>query len=320
MEEKIKESGKSIIYHIPDFLDWLEIEKGLSTKAQENYHRFLQKFLEWLKNNKIENIKPHELTPEHIWKYRTLLSRKKSSKTNEFLKRSTQNCYLIALRSLLTFFADRNILSLPPEKVELPKERDNKKTVHFLDITEVLKLLDAPDVSTKTGLRDRVILETLFSTAIRVAELISLNREQIKITDDSEDLEIVIVGKGGRPRPIYFSERAVKWLRQYLEIRKDKEKALFVSYRGKEPLSRLTTRSTERAVKKYVVKTGLPIQTSCHTLRHSSATYLLSQGVDLRTVQEFLGHKNIITTQIYTHITNKRLRDVHRKYYNNKNF
>jgi len=177
--------------------------------------------------------------------------------------------------------------------------------------------LEAPKTSTATGLRDRAILETFFSTGLRVAELVSLNKEQIKITPELKDLEIVVIGKGNRSRPVYFSERAIKWLRKYLETRKDKEKALFISYKGPTTTreKRLSSRSMESIVKKYAILAGIPTFTTCHTIRHSFATDLLSQGVDLRTIQEFLGHKNISTTQIYASVTSKKLRETHKKFH-----
>jgi integrase/recombinase XerD len=184
-----------------------------------------------------------------------------------------------------------------------------------LTLEQVEKLLEAPDTSNEVGLRDRAILETFFSTGMRAGELVNLNREQIKIKPETKDLEITIIGKGQRPRTVYLSERAVFWLRKYLETRKDKEKALFINYRGKKPGTRLTIRSLERIVKKYAILAGLPLNTVCHTLRHSFATDLLSKGVDLRVVQEFLGHKNISTTQIYTHVTRPQLREIHKKYH-----
>jgi site-specific recombinase XerD len=309
------QSFKPLPQYLPDFLDWLEIEKGLSSKTQENYDRFLKCFFKWLKANKLKNLTPPELTKEHIWKYRVFLSRQYISKsTKKPIKRSTQNYYLIALRSFLTFFAEKDIPSLPPEKVKLPKEK-SEKTIHFLTLDQVKKLLETPDTRDIIGLRDRAILEVLFSTGLRVSELVSLNRDQIKIKPETKDLEISIIGKGNRPRTVYLSERAVDWLRTYLATRNDKNKALFINYKGRNPGGRLTARSVERIVKKYALLAGLPANTTCHTLRHSFATDLLMKGVDLRTVQEFLGHKNIVTTQVYTHVTRPRLREIHRKYH-----
>ena len=311
----MEKSEKPIKEYIPDFLDYCAVEKGLSENTQKNYDRYLKNFVSWLKKNNKENILPHQLTSEDVWEYRLYLSRSKNPRTNEYLTSNTQQGYLIALRALLTFFAERDILSLPPEKVKLPKLK-KEKSVKFLTIDQIEKLLLAPDTSNKIGIRDRAILETLFSTGLRIAELVALNRDQFSNIKDKKDLELGIIGKGGTPRTVYFSERALKWIKKYLDTRNDKDKALFINYRSpKEKNRRLTPRSIERIVKKYAIKAGVPIFTTPHTLRHSYATDLLMQGVDLRTVQEFLGHKNIATTQIYTHITNKRLRDIHRKYH-----
>ncbi|MBC7074286.1 tyrosine-type recombinase/integrase [Candidatus Parcubacteria bacterium] len=313
MEEKDKKliktsQQKPIIEYLNDFLDWLDIEKGLSFKTQENYARFLKKFFEWLKLEKLENLKPAELSPEHIFKYKVFLSRGKKT-----LKKTTQACYLIALRQFLTFFAEKDILSLPPEKIKLPKETEKK--IHFLNLDQVKKLLEAPNTSDIVGLRDRAILEVLFSTGMRVGELVKLTKDQIKIEPQTKDLEITIIGKGERPRTVYFSERAIFWLREYLKTRQDKERALFISYRGKTPGAPITIRSVERMIKKYATLAGLPPNTVCHTLRHSFATDLLQKGVDVRLVQEFLGHKSIVTTQIYTHITKPQLKKIHQKYH-----
>ena len=314
----MEKSQKPIPQHLNDFLDWLEIEKGVSSKTQENYSRFLKRFLKWLESNKLEKLKPHELTPEHIWKYRAYLARQYSPKTKRNLKKTTQNYYLIALRALLNFFADRDILSLPAEKIKLPKGKDGR-IVNFLNLEQLEKLFSAPDTFKLSGLRDRAILESLFSTGMRISELVNLNREQIKLKPETTDLEIVIIGKGNKPRPIYFSERAVHWLRKYLENRHDKEKALFINYKNKKGTSRrLTPRSIQLSIKRYAIKAGVPLTTTPHVLRHSFATDLLEQGVDLRTLQEFLGHKSPLATQIYTHVTSKRLRDIHRKFHSGR--
>lgn len=312
----MKKDEKSIIEHIRDFLEYLDIEKGLSNKSQETYGRLLKKFIKWLESNNLKSLLPHELTDEHIRKYRVFLSQTINRKTKEPLRRSTQNYYLIVLRNLLNYFADRDIISLPAEKIKLPKLKTEDRVIKFLTLDQIRKLLEAPRTSNITGLRDRAILETLFSTGLRVAELTSLNKEQIKITSETKELEVVVIGKGNRPRPVYFSQRAVKWLKKYLETRKDKEKALFINYKGPKTASkRLSARSVENIVKKYAILSGVPIFTSPHTIRHSFATDLLTQGVDLRTIQEFLGHKNIGTTQIYAHLTSRKLRETHRKFH-----
>ena len=313
----MKKSQKPIIEHIPDVLDYCEIEKGLSNNTQENYHRYLQRFVEWLEKNNKKDLLPHQLSNEDIWDYRLYLSRKYKHR-GQALKRITQNYYLIALRALLSYFSDKDIVSIPSDKIKLPRDARAEKTVKFLNLEQIEKLLLAPNIKNKIGLRDRAILETLFSTGLRVAELVALNRDQFANIENKKDLELSIVGKGDVPRIVYFSERALSCIKKYLEIRQDKEKALFVNYRGKKTFSRLTRRSMERIVKQYAILAGVPIFTTPHTLRHSMATDLLTQGVDLRTIQEFLGHKSILTTQIYTHITSKRLRDIHRKYHSGK--
>ena len=310
----MKKSSKPLSQYLNDFLDWLDIEKGLSSKSQENYSRFLKKFIDWLKKNDMIDLKPHQLSPAHIWDYRVYLSRQ----SKKPLKKSTQNYYLIALRSLLNYFANRDILSLPAEKIKLAKDKDERK-INFLNLEQIEKLFSIPDTSKINGLRDRAILEIFFSTGLRIAELVSLNREQINLKLTTKDLEVGIIGKGNRSRTIYFSERAVYWLRKYFERRKDKEKPLFINYqRRKDAPRRLTARSIEKIIKKYALLAGLPANTTPHTLRHSFATDLLTQGADLRIIQEFLGHRNIATTQIYTHVTNKRLRDIHREFHGGK--
>jgi len=311
----MKKNTRPIIEHINDFLEYLDIEKGLSNKSQETYYRFLAKFSSWLSTNKLEKLLPHELTEDHIRKYRVFLSQSFNKATKEPIKKSTQNYYLIALRNLLNYFTDRDILSLPAEKIKLIKEKE--RSVKFLNLDQIKKLLSTPSIKTITGLRDKAILETLFSTGLRIAELVALNREQFTNIQDKKDLELSIIGKGGHPRTIYFSERALSWLKRYLETRKDKGRALFIHYKGpkKQAGERLGARAIENLVKKYALLSGNPITTTPHVIRHSFATDLVSKGVDIRIVQEFLGHRNIATTQIYTHITRPQLREIHRKFH-----
>ncbi|MGE5425972.1 MAG: tyrosine-type recombinase/integrase [Bacillota bacterium] len=307
---------KPIINYLIDFLDFSEIEKGLSTKTQENYTRFLRKFFRWLESSGYKEMKPADLTPDHIWQYKVHLSRHADPKTKRTLKKSTQNYYLIALRSLLEFFVEKDITSLPPSKVKLAKDKGDKE-IKFLKLEQLARLLSTPDGSSLIGLRDRAILESLFSTGLRVAELATLDREQIRLKEPVSDLELSVIGKGSKIRAVYFSARAARTLKAYLDERKDFDPALFVNYRRGSARSgesrRLTVKSIEDIVKKYVKIAGLPVMATPHTLRHSFATDLLNQGVDLRTVQEFLGHSNIATTQIYTHVTNRQLRDIHRR-------
>jgi len=312
-------SNKKIIDHVKDFLDYCEVEKGLANKTQENYKRYLDKFVSWLKIANKSDLHPHELTADNIWAYRLYLSRYQDNKGKP-LKKATQNYYLIALRALLSYFTAKDVVSLPADKIALPKDAKGEKTVKFLNLEQIEKLLLAPDINSPAGLRDRAILESLFSTGLRIAELVALNKEQLVNASGKKDLELGIIGKGSHPRTVYFSERALSWIKKYIETRKDKEKALFINYRMRSDAeNRLTPRSIERMVKKYSLLAGVPIFTTPHTLRHSMATDLLNQGVDLRTIQEFLGHRNIVTTQIYTHVTNKRLRDIHRQFHSGKN-
>jgi len=308
----MEKSKKPIIQFLNDFLDWLEVEKGLASKTQENYARFLKRFFDWLKVKKLQNLKPDELSPKHIQDYRLFLARHFN------LKKSTQIYYLIALRSLLTFFAKHDILSLPPEKVSLPK-RVLEREIRFLTLKDLEKLFSQPDTSKIQGIRDRAIMEVLFSTGMRISELCSLNRDQIKIPPKIEEIEISIIGKGGKIRPVYLSKRAVFWLKKYLEQRTDSQKALFISHKRKTYKDlRLTPRFIQKMIKKYALLAGLPPNTTPHVLRHSFATDLLARGVDLKTIQEFLGHKTITATQIYTHVTSHRLKEVHKKFHGGK--
>lgn len=307
--------------YLGDYLDYLEIEKGLSSKTQENYSRFLNKFFNYLQENNLEHLKAKDIDSDLIWKYKVYLSRHVNKRNNKSLKKTTQNYYLIALRSLLDYFLEKNITSLPPSKIKLAKDKADRD-IKFLKLDQLARLLDSPDTSTPIGRRDRAILESLFSTGLRVAELQALNRDQLKIKDETELLEIAVVGKGEKIRTVYFSKRAVASLRDYLKGRYDFDEALFINYRrgaeNSDADRRLSIKSIESIVKKYVIISGLPVMATPHTLRHSFATDLLNQGVDLRTVQEFLGHSNIATTQIYTHVTNKQLKDIHKKIHNNR--
>jgi site-specific recombinase XerD len=318
--------NKSLLSYIPDFLDYLEVEKGLAALSVKNYDRFLSKFKIWL-NKYHEGLKPHQLDKDIIWQYRLFLSRQGvNAKTKQNLQKSTQNYYLIALRNFLAYLIEKDIETLPSEKVKLAKDDLKERVVKFLNLEQLEQLLLAPDTSQIIGLRDRTILETLFSTGLRVAELVSLNRDQfnLKIISNPklDSLELTIIGKGRRSRPVYFSRRCLDWIINYLAKRKDMEQPLFVGhgrFKKDKTENRLLPRSIEKILTKYSKIAGLPFIATPHTLRHTYATDLLNQGADLRTVQEFLGHKNIVTTQIYTHVTNKRLKDLHQKFHSGKN-
>ncbi len=318
----MENSSKPIKEHLQDFLDFCEVEKGLRKNTQENYKKYLQKFLHWLDQANLSSILPHQLTSDHVWTYRLYLSRTPSSATGKLLSKGTQNYYLIALRALLGYFVAKDIQSLPPDKIALAKADRGLKSIKFLSLEQIGKLLASVEPKDDISIRDRAILESFFSTGLRIAELVSLNLDQFESIKNKKDLELGIIGKGGKPRTVYFSERALEYIRKYLGIRNGiknmNSKALFVNFRGDKKDNadiRLTPRSIERIVKKYAMLSGVPIFTTPHTLRHSYATDLMNQGVDLRSIQEFLGHSNIATTQIYTHVTNKRLRDIHHQFH-----
>lgn len=319
----MNEVNKTIIKFIPEFLEYCEIEKGLSQTTSKNYYNFLKVFADWLRYNKLAELKPYELSDRHIWDYRLYLSRKKD-KRGSFIKKTTQSYYLISIRNLLNYFTYKDIQCLPAGKIILPKVTSADKKIKFLTVSQVLTLLDMPDVSLESGLRDKAILESLFSTGMRVSELASLNIDQFdrkKLSlPISDDMELSISGKGGSVRTVYFSGRSLEWISKYLRIRNDLYPPLFINYQlNQDNEHRLTTRSIESIVKKYKSMAGLPVDATPHTLRHSYATDLLEQGADLRSVQELLGHKNIVTTQIYTHITNKHLRGVYKKFHSGQN-
>ena len=312
----MQKSNKPLINHINDFLEYCEVEKGLAPLTIKNYDRFLNSFRKWLTDNNLSEIKPHDLTSKIIWDYRLWLSKRFDAIKTKYLEKSTQSYYLIALRSLLSYFAEKDIISIPSDKIKLPKVA-KERLVKFLSLEQISALFQAPDIKTIIGLRDRAILEILFSTGLRVAELTNLNISDLP-KNKPDGCELSIRGKGSHIMTIYISKRAYEWISRYLNARRDKEKPLFINYRGKnDDLGgrRLTIRSVERAVKRYSMQIGLPVVVTPHVLRHSYATDLLLQGVDLRIIQEFLGHRNIATTQIYTHVTNKELRDIHKKFH-----
>lgn len=299
----------SLPQHIDHFFEYLEVEKNCSKLTIRDYRHYLEVFYDWfsstLPNKTIEDI---DLTD--IRKYRVFLASKTNDK-GESLKRVTQNYYVIALRSFLRYLIKNDIKTLEPSKIDLPKTES--RSLKFLEREQIERLVTAADTSKEEGIRDRTILELLFSTGLRVSELVKLNRDQINL----ERREFGIIGKGGHARIVFVSDRAAEWIQRYVAARSDSFKPLFIRYSGRVreedegELMRLTVRSIERIVKKYVKIAKIPVDASVHTLRHSFATDLLTNGADLRSVQEMLGHKNIATTQIYTHITNKQLREVH---------
>ncbi len=293
-----------------DFLEYLELERNVSQNTIENYNHYLTRFLDFA-----GEIEPSEIDLDLIKKYRLHLARWLDPESKKPLKRKTQNYFMIALRSFLKYLTRVDVASLPPEKVELGEAEASPLKV--LENSDLEILLAAPDLTNIDGLRDKAILETLFSTGLRVSELANLNRDTINF----ERLEFPIIGKGNKERIVFLSDSACDTIQQYLDERSDGYKPLFIRFQGRQDPSddgenmRLTTRSIERTVEKYVKQVGLTIKATPHTLRHSFATDLLINGADIRSVQEMLGHSNIATTQIYTHITNKQLREVHKAFH-----
>lgn len=298
---------------IDQFLEYLEIEKNSSKLTVRDYRHYLKIFERWfgihMKDKSVQDI---DLTV--VRKYRVFLSQR-TDQRGKTLKKVTQNYYVIALRSFLRYLIKNDIQTLEPSKIDLPKTES--RSLKFLEREQVDRLVSQPDTSKEEGMRDRAIMELLFSTGLRVSELAKLNHDQINF----ERREFGVIGKGGRARIVFISDRAADWVKRYLEMRKDRYKPLFIRYSGgvieenHGEKMRLTVRSIERVIKKYVKAARLPVDATVHTMRHSFATDLLTNGADLRSVQEMLGHKNIATTQIYTHITNKQLREVHKSFH-----
>lgn len=298
---------------IEEFLEYLEIEKNTSPLTIRNYKHYLTRFSEWLKRNYSKN-EPGSINLDVVKKYRVYLSRF-TAPNGIPLSRITQSYHVIALRSFLKWLIKNDYGTLSPEKIDLPKTES--RSLKFLTTEQMERLLSQPKISTPRGLRDKAILEVLFSTGLRVSELAKLNRDQI----DLNRKEFGVIGKGGKGRIVFLSAKAVEWLDKYLKERTESWEPLFVRCVNNPEITedgkkmRLTVRTIQRIVKKYVKAAKIPVDASVHTLRHSFATDLLMAGADIRSVQELLGHKNISTTQIYTHITNKKLRDVHEAFH-----
>lgn len=329
-----------------EFLEYLEIEKGAALRTLENYDFYLARFLDFVeKNKRVKN--PEDITLDTVREFRLWLNRQIAKKTGETMSKKTQNYHLIALRMFLKYLARRGIQSLSTDQIELAKTGD--RSLDLITPVELERLLNAPSGNDIKALRDRAILELLFSTGLRVSELCSLPREIITNSD-----EMSVRGKGNKTRVVFISENARAALKKYLAAREDMEEGLFVQitpsnsplsgrensprlakggageglrsknsagrkkrYTGKDYGS-LDRRSVERIVKYYGIKAGISKKVTPHVLRHMFATDLLENGADLRSVQALLGHANIGTTQIYTHVTDKHLRDIHKKYHNQK--
>ena len=326
-----------------EFLEYCELEKGQAVLTVQNYERYLDRFLEFVKGKKAadgQNIDlkinptqpplekgrsngameqsnnvllPSDIDQEIVRRYRLEINRRHDSKGQE-LKKTTQNYHMLALRAFLRYLAWRGISSLSPEKVPVAKTGDREIT--FLEGDEFAGMLNLPDISDLAGLRDKAILEVLFSTGLRVSELAALSVPDISF----ERGEISVLGKGKKIRPVFLSESALSAIDQYLQNRgdiqteKNEDEPLYLSNRGE----RLTVRSIERIVAKYASRSGLTKKVTPHTLRHSFATDLLMNGADIRSVQSMLGHSSITTTQIYTHVTDQHLKEIHQKFHDKR--
>lgn len=291
-----------------DFLEYMEIEQGRSQKTIENYDHYLTRLHDFA-----GAIDVADITPELVRKWRLWLNRL-GTNTSDELGATTLNYHLIALRSFLKYCAKRDIKTLTADKIELA--RTKRKQVTFLNEEEVEALLNQPK-NDEIGMRDKAIMELLFSSGLRVSELVNLNRDHINL----KRKEFTVRGKGQKDRPVFVSDNAAHWVKQYIDQRKDKAQALFISYSGKKNVdttgnyARLTARSVQRIVARYALLAGITKKVTPHTLRHSFATDLLMNGADIRSVQAMLGHSNIATTQIYTHVTDPHLKEVHKKFH-----
>lgn len=286
------------------FLEYMEIERGRSLKTVEAYDRYLNRFFKFAPEVK----KPADLTAEVVRRYRLWLNRQNGVVAGETIKKNTQNYHLIALRTFLKYLAGRGVETLPPSSIELAKL--SARELNLISPEELERLLKAPDMATPLGRRDRAIFELFFSTGLRLSELCNLDRDSVNLKSQ----EFSVRGKGGKVRVVFLSPEAKRTLESYLDKRKDMSDPLFVNNQD----GRLTPRSVERIIKKYAIAAGIMKPVTPHTLRHSFATDLLRNGADLRAVQLLLGHANISTTQVYTHITDRELKSVHQRFHRSK--
>ena len=292
-----------------EFLEYMEIEQNRSLKTIENYHHYLDRLVEFADDIKIEKIDQELIRQWRLWLNRF------EDEHGQPLSKTTQNYHLIALRSFLRYGSKRGWNVLPPDKIELA--RVQRKQVTFLSPTELSRLFAQTDTDSEAGLRDRAILELLFSSGLRVSELVNLNKDHINL----KRKEFMVRGKGQKDRPVFISSDAAKWIEEYLSVRKDNLAPLFIRYSGNRNITRdgefmrLTPRSVQRMIKNYARLAGITKKVTPHTMRHSFATDLLINGADLRSVQSMLGHSNISTTQIYTHVTDPHLKQVHQQFH-----
>ncbi|HEV8601123.1 MAG TPA: site-specific tyrosine recombinase/integron integrase [Patescibacteria group bacterium] len=302
------------------FLEYLEVERNRSKLTLRNYDHYLRRFVDFCSEQGVTDPKDIEL--DTVRSYRLYLNR---FADNHALKVITQNYHLIALRSFLKYLAKRDVKTLAAEKIELPKTPS--RTVEFLEVEDVERLIAATDMEENkiVSARDKAILQFLFSTGLRISELVTLKKDSLNLKKG----EFTVRGKGDKLRLVFLSKPATQSLISYLDMREDNSKALFIRHDEKESVDKqiksmtktvagLTARSVQRIIKKYAKWAGIVKKITPHTLRHSFATDLLTNGADLRAVQELLGHASISTTQIYTHLTNRRLRDIYESFHNSK--
>lgn len=323
ISSQIGGSGEDLDFYIKKYLEFCEVDKNLSQNTVRMYYFYLNDFSNWAKKHLNKpSVSIYQIDYELIRKYRLDLNRRISFKSRQEFKRSTQTTFLIAIRAFLHYLiVEEKLKVLPPEQITLGKPEPRVPKV--LEDEQLKYLFEVQDLNKLSGLRDRAILEVLFSTGLRVSELCALNIDDVNLDTG----EFAVVGKGRKVRTVYLSPSAIDWLGRYLSTRKDSFKPLFLRYSGKKmdqndvdgESLRLTVRSVQRLVKKYVARAGIAVDATPHTLRHTFATGLLRQGADLRSVQELLGHSNVSTTQIYTHVTNPQLKEVHKKYHKNPN-
>lgn len=298
------------------FLEYCELDRNLSIRTVRMYGYYLEFFEGWLKMQKKSEEPIENITDETIRSFRLYLSHEYKNPYKGNLSRQTQNYFLIALRSFFKYLIKQKMKVLTPDMIELGKQKERE--IKFLSPEELKRIFDSVDTIDEAGERDRAILEVLFSTGLRVSELVALDKTDINI----ERGEFSVLGKGRKVRVVFLSDDAKERLRTYLQKRSDPYSALFIRYSGPKPQEgltpekmRLSVRSVERLVDKYRIKAGIVKRFGPHALRHSFATDLLGAGADLRSVQEMLGHKNVATTQVYTHVTNPQLREIHKKFH-----
>ncbi|MEZ6255318.1 MAG: tyrosine-type recombinase/integrase [Patescibacteria group bacterium] len=311
--------SKNVPNLLTEYLEYCEIEKNLSQNTIKMYDFYLRDFISWaLKYLSTDVLDVSDISYELVRKYRVGLNRRISSKSGAEFKTSTTKTFLVALRAFLKYLiVQHDMTVLSPDLIILGKPEPAVPKV--LSDEQLDGLFNVQDLTKRSGVRDRALLELLFSTGLRVSELVSLNVSDINL----RTREFTVIGKGRKPRTVYISDSAAEWLNKYLSMRHDDFSPLFVRYSGKQMETgdtegeslRLTPRSVQRLVKKYVLRAGIAVDATPHTLRHTFATGLLREGADLRSVQELLGHSDVSTTQIYTHVTNKQLKEVHEKYH-----